>query len=313
MNKKILLLCFITAFTFGCNNVVDVQEPDTEVVPETAISAIKTRYPDAGQFVFKTLIQDQLWKAKFFSRANSYETQVSPSAISGDVFINTNDVSLYKGLTDKLVISGGTLSNVQLRENAGDNAARMQYMLNGKAQLLNYYVLADWHIVKLSAPYPVESYTVELSEVPEKIASFCSQAKIDIDSTQIVVNEDQANKKTYIIHPEAALFPIFFDQEGNVKWIAKNSDGSALEDKRNDEVGSAELFDKIKGGFTDFNVPNTLAFEAKYNDLSSIRYVFQRKSGPEGTRDFISETHEVFVNGNSGEVIFEQYSSYVYK
>jgi hypothetical protein len=313
MNKKFFLLCFIAVLTSGCNNVVDVQEPDTEVVPESAISAIKTRYPDAGQFVFKTLMKDKLWKAKFFSQANTYETHVSPSSISGDVFKNSADASLYKGLTDKLNISGGTLSSVQLLENAANNAARMQYNLNGKPRLLNYYVLNDWHIVKLSEPYPVESYTVELSDMPEKIVSFCEQAKIDLDSSQIVVNEDQASKRTYIIHPQAALFPVFFDQEGGLIWIARNSDGTPLENKPNDKVGSAALFEKIKGSFTDFNVYNTLAFEAKYDGLSSIRYVFQRKSGAEGTRDFISETHEVFVNANSGEVIFEQYSSYVYK
>ena len=313
MNTKIYKLLLFTALCSGCNNVVDVQEPDTEVVPESAITAIKTSYPDAGQFVFKTLIKEKLWKAKFSSQANTFETHVSPTAISGSVFRNSGDASLYKGLTDKLKISGGTLANVQLLENATDNAARMQYNLNGRSQLLTYYVLNDWHIVKLAAPYPVESYTVGLPDVPEKIVSFCEQASIDLDSSQITVNEDQASKKMYIIHPQAALFPIFFDDVGNVKWIARNSDGAALENKPNDQVGSKELFEKIKAAYVDFNVFNALAFEATYNDLSSIRYVFQRKSGAEGTRDFISETQEVFVNANSGEIIFEQYSSYVFK
>ncbi|MCF0050382.1 hypothetical protein LXM25_09960 [Dyadobacter sp. LJ53] len=313
MNIKYYGLLLFAALLSGCNNVVDVQEPDTEVVPESAIAAIKTSYPDAGQFIFKTLIKEKLWKAKFSSQANTFETQVSPAAISGDVFKNSADAGLYKGLTDKLKISGGILSNVQLLEKATDNAARMQYMLNGKALLLNYYVLNDWHIVKMAAPYPVESYTVEVSDVPEKIVSFCEAAKIELDSSQITVNEDQASKRTFIIHPQAALFPIFFDEAGNLKWIAKNSDGTPLENKPNDKVGSAALFEKIKAGYADFNVYNTLAFEAIYDDLSSIRYVFQRKSGAEGTRDFISETQEIFVNANSGEVIFEQYSSYVFR
>jgi hypothetical protein len=314
MNKSFYGLLLLAALLYGCNNVVDVQEPDVEVVvPESAIAAIKTTYPDAGQFVFKTLIPEKLWKAKFSSQANSFETHVSPTAISGAVFRNSDDAKLYKHLTDRLKISGGAISNVQLVENAIDTAARMQYILNGRPYLLNYYTFNNWHIVKLAAPYPVESYTVALSEVPEKIASFCKQENIDLDSSQVTVNEDQASKKVYIIHPQSALFPIFFDDAGNLKWIAQNSDGTPLENKPNDKVGSAGLFEKIKAGYADFNVYNTLAFEAKYGDLSSIRYVFQRKSGPEGTRDFITETQEVFVNANSGEVIFEQYSSYVFK
>lgn len=314
MYKNFYWLLLFAALLFGCNNVVDVQEPDTEVVvPESAIAAIKASYPDAGQFVFKTLIKEKLWKAKFSSQANSFETHVSPAAISGAVFRNSADGSLYKGLTDKLQISGGTLFNVQLIEMATDSAARMQYIVNGRPHLLNYYEFNDWHIVKLAAPYPVESYTVGLSDVPEKIVSFCQQANIDLDSSQIIINEDQASKKTYIIHPQAALFPIFFDEAGNLKWIAQNSDGTSLVNGPNDKIGSAGLFEKIKADYADYNVYNTLAFEAKYEDLNSIRYVFQRKSGAEGTRDFISETQEIFVNANSGEVIFEQYSSYVFK
>lgn len=314
MNAKFYKFLLFAALCSGCNNVVDVQEPDTEVVvPESAIAAIKTGYPDAREFVFKTLIKEKLWKAKFSSQANTFETNVSPTAISGAVYRNSADANLYKGLTDKLKISGGTLSNVQLLESATDSAARMQYILNGRPRLLTYYVLNDWHIIKLAAPYPVESYTVGLPDLPENIVSFCEQANIDLDSSQITVNEDQASKKMYIIHPQAALFPIFFDEAGNVKWVAKNSDGTALVNKTNNQIGSKELFEKIRASYVDFNVYNTLAFEARYDELSSIRYVFQRKSGAEGTRDFISETQEVFVNANSGEIIFEQYSSYVFK
>jgi hypothetical protein len=75
---------------------------------------------------------------------------------------------------------------------------------------------------KLAAPCPFESYTVGLADVPEKIVSFCEQAKIDLDGSQITVNEDQAGKRTYVIHPQAALFPIFFDEAENLK-IGSNS------------------------------------------------------------------------------------------
>ena len=65
----ITILCI--SIMIGCNKVVDVQEPDTETVPEATITAIKDDYPDAAKFVFKTLLKDKLWKAKFVSNASN--------------------------------------------------------------------------------------------------------------------------------------------------------------------------------------------------------------------------------------------------
>ncbi len=55
----------------------------------------------------------------------------------------------------------------------------MQYSFHGKQHLLNYYVLNDWYIVKLTSPQPAESYSMKPGDLPYRIRSFCLDAKID--------------------------------------------------------------------------------------------------------------------------------------
>ncbi len=297
----------------GCNKVVDVQEPDTETVPEATITAIKTDYPNAEKFVFKTLLKDKLWKAKFVSNASNFETQVSPTAIVAQVYRETSDITLYKDLTDKLKVKGGAISGVQLADKATDNGARMKYVFNGKPFLLNYYVLNDWHIIKLTSKAPSESIALEVVDLPENIQSFCQQKAISLTNATINLITDSEGKKAYYLYPASQLYPVIFSEAGELLWIARNSDGSNVVNKPNNEVGNAELLAKVSEGYEDFTTPTSVAFESHFDGLKSIRYVFQKKSGVEGTRTFINELREVFVNAATGEIIYDQYSSYVFR
>lgn len=307
----ITILCI--SIMIGCNKVVDVQEPDTETVPEATITAIKDDYPDAAKFVFKTLLKDKLWKAKFVSNASNFETQVSPTAIVAQVYRETADLTLYKDLTDKLKVRGGAISGVQLADKATDNGARMRYVFNGKPFLLNYYILNDWHIIKLTAKAPTESFTVDTGDLPQVIQSFCQQKAISLTNATISLITDSDGKKAYYIYPASQLYPVIFSEEGSLLWIARNSDGTNVVNKPNNEVGNAELLAKVSEGYEDFTTPTTVAFESQFDGLKSVRYVLQKKSGVEGTRTFINELREVFVNATTGDIIYDQYSSYVFR
>ncbi|HWV28685.1 MAG TPA: hypothetical protein VN038_03485 [Dyadobacter sp.] len=313
--EKIALFITIICLSMliGCNKVVDVQEPDTETVPEATITAIKTDYPNAEKFVFKTLLKDKLWKAKFVSNASNFETQVSPTAIVAQVYRETSDITLYKDLTDKLKVKGGAISGVQLADKATDNGARMKYVFNGKPFLLNYYVLNDWHIIKLTSKAPSESIALEVVDLPENIQSFCQQKAISLTNATINLITDSEGKKAYYLYPASQLYPVIFSEAGELLWIARNSDGSNVVNKPNNEVGNAELLAKVSEGYEDFTTPTSVAFESHFDGLKSIRYVFQKKSGVEGTRTFINELREVFVNAATGEIIYDQYSSYVFR
>jgi hypothetical protein len=307
----ITIICL--SILIGCNKVFDVQEPDTETVPDATISAIKTDYPDAAKFVFKTLLKDKLWKAKFVSNASNFETQVSPTAIVAQVYRESGDINLYKDLTDKLKVKGGTISGVQLADKATDNGARMKYIFNGKPFLLNYYILNDWHIIKLTAKAPSESIALDAVDLPGNIQSFCQQKGISLANSTMSLITDSDGKKAYYIYPASQLYPVIFNEAGELLWIARNSDGSAITNKPNNEVGNAELLAKVSEGYEDFTTPTTVAFESQFDGLKSVRYVLQKKSGVEGTRTFINELREVFVNATTGEIIYDQYSSYVFR
>lgn len=307
----VTILCL--SILIGCNKVVDVQEPDTETVPEATITAIKNDYPNAEKFVFKTLLKDKLWKAKFVSNASNFETQVSPTAIVAQVYRESSDITLYKDLTDKLKVRGGAISGVQLADKATDNGARMKYVFNGKPFLLDYYILNDWHIIKLTSKAPSESIALEVVDLPENIQSFCQQKAISLTNATINLITDSEGKKAYYIYPVAQLYPVIFNEAGELLWIARNSNGSNVVNKPNNEVGNAELLAKVSEGYEDFTTPTAVAFEAQFDSLKSIRYVFQKKSGVEGTRTFINELREVFVNAATGEIIYDQYSSYVFR
>ncbi|MGG7665251.1 hypothetical protein [Dyadobacter sp. BHUBP1] len=307
----VTILCL--SILIGCNKVVDVQEPDTETVPEATITAIKNDYPNAEKFVFKTLLKDKLWKAKFVSNASNFETQVSPTAIVAQVYRESSDITLYKDLTDKLKVRGGAISGVQLADKATDNGARMKYVFNGKPFLLDYYILNDWHIIKLTSKAPSESIALEVVDLPDNIQSFCQQKAISLTNATINLITDSEGKKAYYIYPVAQLYPVIFNEAGELLWIARNSNGSNVVNKPNNEVGNAELLAKVSEGYEDFTTPTAVAFEAQFDSLKSIRYVFQKKSGVEGTRTFINELREVFVNAATGEIIYDQYSSYVFR
>lgn len=313
--EKIALFVTIICLSMliGCNKVVDVQEPDTETVPEATITAIKTDYPNAEKFVFKTLLKDKLWKAKFVSNASNFETQVSPTAIVAQVYRETSDITLYKNLTDKLKVRGGAISGVQLADKATDNGARMKYVFNGKPFLLDYYILNDWHIIKLTSKAPSESIALEVVDLPQNIQSFCQQKAISLTNATINLITDSEGKKAYYLYPASQLYPVIFSEGGELLWIARNSDGSNVVNKPNNEVGNAALLAKVSEGYEDFTTPTAVAFEAQFDNLKSIRYVFQKKSGVEGTRTFINELREVFVNAATGEIIYDQYSSYVFR
>ncbi len=313
--EKIALFVTIISLSIliGCNKVVDVQEPDTETVPDATITAIKNDYPDAAKFVFKTLLKDKLWKAKFISNASNFETQVSPTAIVAQVYRESSDLTLYKNLTDKLKVKGGSISGVQLADKATDNGARMKYVFNGKPFLLNYYILNDWHIIKLTANAPSESFVVDTGDLPAAIQLFCQQKSISLANSTTNLITDSDGKKTYYIYPAAQLYPLIFSDAGDLLWIARNSDGSNVVNKANNEVGTAELLAKVTEGYEDFTTPTNVAFESQFDGLKSVRYVLQKKSGVEGTRTFINELREVFVNATTGEIIYDQYSSYVFR
>ncbi|TLV01524.1 hypothetical protein [Dyadobacter luticola] len=316
MNSKRLsplLTAAILWLLVGCNKVYDIQEPDTETVPEATITAIKTAYPDAGNFLFKTLLKDKLWKAGFESNASKFETQVSPIAIVADVYKESNNITLYKSLTDKLKVKGGTISGLQLMEKSTDSTARMKYVLDGKSYLLNYYILNDWHIVKLIAGFPAESYSLQPADLPASTVAFCADNSIPLADSKITVNVNAEGKKVYFIQPQSQLYPVIFNDAGELIWIAKNSDGTQLVNKPNNEVGDATLLANVTAGYEDFTTPTEVAFESQFNGLKSVRYVFQKQSGVAGTKSFINELREVFVNATSGEIIYDQYSSYVFK
>lgn len=311
-------IIFFAAIVFssiliGCNKVYDVQEPDTETVPDSTIGAIKSEYPDAGKFVFKTLLKDKLWKAKFVSQATNFETQVSPTAIVAEVYREWGDIALYKSLTDKLKVKGGTISGVQAVDKAPDAAARMKYTFDGKPYLLNYYTLNDWHIVKLTAKAPTESIALDTVDLPGNIQAYCRGTRTPLLNSSISLITDSDGKKSYYIYPQAQLFPVIFSEAGDLLWIARNSDGSDIINRPNDRVGSAELLAKVSEGYEDFTTPTSVAFECDFNGLKCVRYLFQKKSGVEGTRTFINELRDVFVNATTGEIIYDQYSSYVFR
>jgi hypothetical protein len=70
-NQLVLLPLAAWLLVAGCNPVTDLQ-PDREFVPESAVAAVKAKFPTATNLTFKTLEKNRVWQADFTADTKTY-------------------------------------------------------------------------------------------------------------------------------------------------------------------------------------------------------------------------------------------------
>ncbi|MDQ6480534.1 hypothetical protein [Dyadobacter sp. LHD-138] len=311
--------------SLGCNNVKDLQPIDPEVVPPTAVEALKRRYPSADDILMKTLVLNKLWHTSFKSNASQYETQLSATAIVGPVIRKADgDFSFYKSLTDQLSIKGGEFSDLRIVEGTTKNIgpiiyydALMNYRLNGKSYQLHYSSVGESDQIRLISNFSTY-YVLQPEDIPQQIVKFFSDNSLSLVDNDIYVFVDPAGLKTYRAYlkalwaPNPAHYAICFDKDFNLTWIGQNSDGSAVVPTVNSEIGRAELLAKSSKYIIDFK-PIVGAFQTSFKGLQSVRYLFTKTNFETdgGSSKSIVESWQILTNPASEPVLSEEYMGYI--
>lgn len=250
---KWLLAVLVSIAGFSCNSISDIQPPDSESILINATQAIKSRYPQATDIQFKTLVSDLLWKATFTQQSIAYQTQVNATGIVSAVLKKLDSTfTPYQRLTDQLTIRGGTFSDLWAVDSDTSSTRVMAYTLQGITyQLTVKEAVTNKPVITLSQ-LPLYAIT-SLPELPQRIQSFFStnSTKLRFQSGQVI--QQPGGNTTYgltAIYQSGAstsstTIPLFFDEMGNLIWIGYNANDTPILYKPNSQVGDATMLATI--------------------------------------------------------------------
>jgi len=306
---KWLLAVLVCIAAFSCNSISDIQPPDSESVLINATQAIKSRYPQATDIQFKTLVSDLLWKATFTQQSIAYQTQVNATGIVSAVLKKLDSTfTPYQRLTDQLTIRGGTFSDLWAVDADTSSTRVMAYTLQGITYQLTFKeAVTNKPVINLSQ-LPLYAIT-SLPELPQRIQSFFStnSTKLRFQSGQVI--QQPGGNTTYgltAIYQSGAstsstTIPLFFDEMGNLTWIGYNASNTPVLYKPNSQVGDATMLATISARYPGFDQPASLAFETYYDGLVSVRYVFQRATAT------TTESWEIGAQWPTGQLVYTTY------
>ncbi|MCK8493579.1 hypothetical protein M0L20_17065 [Spirosoma sp. RP8] len=308
---KYLLVAALPLWLLACNSIKDIQPPDPDGVPVTAVQAIKNSYPQATNILFTTLTKNQLWRANFTQRSINYQTQVNATAIVSAVYKElAPDFAPFKNLTDKLAIQGGSFSKLQGIDNDTSQTRLMQYTFNGATYQLIYQPGVNNQALLTLTPLPVYTIT-DLNQLPQRTQNFFANHTSSLRFVSGNVIQQTPNKITYWL--EASLVDgqttvsrkvqLFFDTEGNLSWIEANANGNPIGYTNNEQVGDASLLAALRADYPSFDASPTMAFETYFDGLVSVRYALQRVT-PTTT-----ETWDIGLQWPSGQRVYTRFQA----
>ncbi|SFE28129.1 hypothetical protein SAMN05216167_11249 [Spirosoma endophyticum] len=274
-----------------------------------ATQAIKSRYPQATQIQFKTLVNELLWNATFTQLSIAYQTQVNATGIVSAVLKRLDPgFTPYQRLTDQLSIRGGTFSDLWAVDADTSSTRLMAYTLQGTTYQLTYNESATGKPVINLSPLPLYAIT-SLPELPQRIQAFFStnSTRLRFQSGQVIQRASgpitywltAVYQAGYSTSPTTIL--LFFDEMGNLTWSGCNATNTPVLYKPNSQVGDATLLATTSARYPGFDQSSSLAFETYYDGLVSVRYVFQR---PIATT---TESWEVGAQWPTGQLVYTTY------
>lgn len=305
-----VLLVMACATLAGCNKVDDVQPPDTDLVPVTAVAAVKKRYPNAADLAFETCLKGEIWIADFSANTHKLRTYVNKQEIISAVYEKLPaDFAFYQSFTDRLSIQGGTFSDLMAYEGDTSSARLMKYKLNGRLYTLEYKYDASTATDRLMLLGPESSATMYAAEaeLPQPARDFFRKEGLSVSASYFTVGPD--GTKTYMVYSQGYAWPYYFDEAGNLQWTMKSNNAAATKyNMLNENLGYPALLGQVNPIFSGFDKPSYESAVTDYSGVVSLRYTFQKDRIMEMGA---FESGEVYFNAKTGRLLSDSYRAVV--
>lgn len=307
---------------FECNHIKDVQPEDKDIVPSTAVQAIKKSYPEARDFIFESLIKGELWVVDFSVDNTKLRTQVNDSAIVSSIYERLPaNFATYKALTDKCSIRGGEFSDL-LRYAGDTSSARiMKYHWQGDTYFLEFQkddFLFNTNRITLVSPDASLPCYVSEQQLPEKARQFFQDNNVGLKYRLGQFAVSGAEKKIYRVYALNYDFPFFFDDDGDLIWsLVANNPANSIYSVKNSELGYPAILAKTDAMYAGFDTLTSGASKTDYNGIISLRFLFRKQTGeslnPDGSinMNYINEISEVYFNANTSDLILNYYRAFI--
>lgn len=105
---SLIILTGIIGLSVSCNTVQDEQITPPSNVPESAVQAVRDKFPNATNITFQTLQANRLWQATFTNQARSVRSAVTPAEMLV-AYLPTGTVpDSIQAFVDRSGLTGGT-------------------------------------------------------------------------------------------------------------------------------------------------------------------------------------------------------------
>jgi hypothetical protein len=283
--KLKLILLILPAMIWSCNEVNDLQPVEPETVPQATIEIVRKAFPEAKDVVFKSLLNNKIWEAKFTSGTDKYTSLVDDVKM-WETWREMPDSlpPFLQVVLDKTPFAGGNFS-----QNAEDITYYKSYDRRNVATYsfrgADYFF--EWFInVTPNSPgtatFQLYKYRLNLfqeKELPSTIRKFIdSRPELKFSTAQVLVKPDY--KKQFLVALEykkgdnTRLGNLLFDEGGNLRWIDREFNRPEVySEESNIKVMPPKIQQYLDGltELTDFH-PQTLPYDqwrGEYDGVSS--------------------------------------------
>jgi hypothetical protein len=228
--KTHILFIILSAFIYSCNGLNDERPVDpVPEIPAATVNAVKTKFPDAEELVFKPILENRIWEVKLRSAQQRYTSLVDFGKM-WDTFKAIPDsmpTVLDKSL-GKSKFAGGALSSYSIGTSAyGSKLYRLVYGFQGNNYSLEWsdYNVASQLGSAILDPSLYRITTFDIRDIPLVIKDFISaRSQFTFVSAQTWVRLDYS-KMYYVqvkIRKSAGRVDdggLIFDAEGRIRWF----------------------------------------------------------------------------------------------
>jgi hypothetical protein len=232
--KSWTVIVFTIFWTVSCNQVNDLNPvvPGTE--PREAVKVVQSRFPNATDVVFKTIMSSKVWEVGFKVDADKYTSLVDQTKMWETFRSNADTVpTLLKDLMPASIFTGGVFS-----DNAEDidyyrtseRRHRLIYKFNNTDYSFDWRRYQGTNFRPTNATFELIKYHIHVSKMedfPEEIRTYMAGKKeltLVAGETRVMLNYEKQYWMQVMFkrNNQDDLGFLVFDEKGNLKWMSRD-------------------------------------------------------------------------------------------
>ncbi|MCE6987992.1 hypothetical protein [Dyadobacter sp. CY323] len=218
----------------SCNQVNDLNPVDPGTDPTEAVKVVKSRFPNAKDLVFKTIMSSKVWEVGFNLEADKYTSLVDQTKMWETFRSNADTVpALLQDLMPGSVFIGGVFS-----DNAEDidfyptseRRHRLIYKFNNTDYSFDWRRYQGTNYRPTNATFELIKYHIPISKMedfPEEIRTYMAGKKeltLVGGEARVMLNYEKQYWMQVFVKRNNQDYVGFliFDEKGNLRWMSQD-------------------------------------------------------------------------------------------